>query len=308
MGRRHRLILLLALVLATGRAAEAAPEPIEVAPGLYVRPGLPEDATRANDDAIANIGFVIGRNAVAVIDPGGSRGDGEDLRRAIRAVTPLPIRWVIMTHGHPDHVFGGIAFAADHPVFVGHARLPGVLQERGAFYRQRLSDILGADRAGDYAIPTRLVAGRDSIDLGDRVLDLAAHGAAHTDCDLTILDRRTGILWAGDLLFVGRIPSLDGSLTGWQAELDRMRRWPATRAVPGHGPPIVPWPDGAEDEIRYLGILTADTRRLIAEGGDIEAAPERIAESERGKWQLFDDYNGRNATVAFKQLEWEDGR
>ena len=97
----------------------------EVAPGIWVRPGVHEEATVANQDGIANIGFIIGRDGVAVLDPGGSLADGQALRAALRARTALPIRYVVMTHLHPDHVFGAQAFVDDNPVFVGHARMAG---------------------------------------------------------------------------------------------------------------------------------------------------------------------------------------
>jgi quinoprotein relay system zinc metallohydrolase 2 len=210
-----------------------------------------------------------------------------------------------MTHAHPDHIFGGVAFLPDHPVFVGHARLAGVLVDRGEYYRKRLVEILGRDRAGDYEMPTLLVADQAQLDLGGRVLELQAHGAAHTDNDLTILDRQTGTLWAADLLFVDRIPAIDGSLTGWLKELGALKALPATRAVPGHGPPVVPWPAAAADEERYFNTLAAEIRALLAKGGDIETAVVTVGLGERGNWQLFDDYNGRNVTVAFKELEWE---
>ncbi len=277
----------------------------EVAQGVYVRPGLDEDAAPGNDDAIANIGCIVGESSVAVIDPGGSRRDGERLRVAIRSVTDVPIRYVILSHVHPDHIFGSSAFGRDDPVFVGHARMPGALLERGDYYRRSLRRTLGDDAVGDYVLPTMTVADTAQIDLGGRLLQLRAHGAAHSDTDLSVLDHRTGTLWAGDLLFVRRVPSLDGSLPGWLRELDVLKAMPAVRAVPGHGPASVPWPAGAAEEERYLRTLLRDTRALLAASGDIASAPEKVAQDERGRWALFGAYNGRNATVAFKELEWE---
>lgn len=304
----RRLFAALAGVWLVVGGAQAAPLPFamtEVAPGIFVRQGVHQDATAENDDAIANIGFIVGREAVAIIDPGGSLDDGERLRATVQVKTDRPIRYVVMTHGHPDHIFGGVAFVADHPVFVGHARLAGVLVDRGEYYRKRLVEILGRDRAGDYEMPTLLVTDKAELDLGGRVLDLEAHGAAHTDNDLTILDRQTGTLWAADLLFVDRIPAIDGSLTGWLKVLAALKALPATRAVPGHGPPVVPWPATAADEERYFNTLATEIRALLAKGGTIETAVAEVGLGERGKWQLFDDYNGRNVTVAFKELEWE---
>ncbi len=310
MKRRDALLLATLAALRPSRSI-AAPVPVlpfpmtEVAPGIHVRQGVHEEATVENQDGIANIGFIIGAAAVAVLDPGGSRADGERLRASIREHTELPIRYVVMTHLHPDHVFGAIAFAVDKPVFVGHARMAGMLVQRGEFYRNNLADVLGIEEAGDYAKPDMLVDGNATLDLGGRVLQLQAHPTAHTDNDLSILDEATGTLWLGDLLFVDRVPALDGSILGWLAQTKALRSAAATRAVPGHGPPVVAWPVAAAAQERYLGGLVREIRAIISRGGDIEQAVATVGLAERGEWALFDDYNGRNVTSAFKELEWE---
>jgi quinoprotein relay system zinc metallohydrolase 2 len=277
----------------------------EVAPGIHIRRGVDEDVSASNDDAIANIGFVIGREAVAVTDAGGSLNDGRRLRASIRQATALPIRYVLMSHVHPDHVFGAGAFSADHPVYVGHAGLPHALALRWEYYRARTEAILGKDTVGALVLPTMLVRDQAQIDLGGRALELTAHGIAHTDSDLTAFDSQTGTLIASDLLFVHRVPSLDGSLKGWLKELALLKSVAAKRAVPGHGPTSVDWPLGCRDLERYLGVLLRETRAAIAKGQDIDAAVKTVGLSERGRWALFDDYNGHNVIQAFKELEWE---
>ena len=310
MNRRDALLLATFAALRPTRV-RSAPIPVlpfsvtEVAPGIHVRPGVHEDATVENQDGIANIGFIVGDAAVAVMDPGGSRADGERLRASIRQRTDLPIRYVVMTHLHPDHVFGAGAFAADKPVYVGHARMEGMLVQRGEFYRNSLADLLGIEEAGDYAKPNLFVAGDATLDLGGRWLRLHAHPTAHTDNDLSILDEATGTLWLGDLLFVDRVPALDGSILGWLAQTAELRALPAMQAVPGHGPALVPWPAAAAAQERYLGGVVRDIRAIIAHGGDIEQAVATVGLAERDRWLLFDDYNGRNVTSAFKELEWE---
>jgi quinoprotein relay system zinc metallohydrolase 2 len=277
----------------------------EVAPGIHIRRGVDEDVSASNDDAIANIGFIVGTEAVAVTDSGGSLNDGRRLRARIREVTPLPIRFVLMSHVHPDHVFGAGAFAADRPAFVGHAGLRAALSLRWEYYRKRTEDLLGKDTVGAAVMPTRIVHDRDAIDLGGRVLELTAHGIAHTDCDLSVLDRATRTLIASDLLFVRRVPSLDGSLKGWIKELAALKGVEAQRAVPGHGPVSVDWPGGCRDLERYLGVLLRETRQAVSKGIEIDEAAKTVARSERGHWVLFDDYNGHNVIQAFKELEWE---
>ena len=277
----------------------------QVAPGIFVRQGVCQDAASTNNDAIANAGFVVGSAAVAVVDPGGSLADGTVIRNAIHLQTRLPIRFVVMTHAHPDHVFGAVAFLPDHPIFVGHWRLPAALATRAAYDRSRLAASLNTANPGDPVTPTLLVHDTASLDLGGRTLTLQAYDVAHSDTDVTVFDPATATLWAGDLLFVGRVPSLDGNLTGWLHALDKLQSIPAARAIPGHGPVSVAWPAGAAGERRYLTTLLHDVRAGIAKGEDPDKVADDAARSERGRWCLFDDYNGHNAIVAFKELQWE---
>lgn len=80
---------------------------------------------------------------------------------------------------------------------------------------------------------------------------------------------------------------------------------PAARAVAGHGPVSVPWPQAVAAEQRYLEAVARDTRAAIKAGIDIADAYRRVAQSERHHWLLFDDYHARNVTAAYKELEWE---
>ena len=306
--RREALLGALCTCCAPGFAGAQRESPLqldEVAAGLFMRRGLDEDVSAQNENAIANIGFVVGRRSVAVFDPGGSRADGERLRAAIVAKTRLPIRYVVLSHVHPDHFFGANAFERDRPQFVGHARLPRALAQRAEYYRRRLVAVLGEERTGRVVMPTQLVQGTQEIDLGGRVLQVTAHELGHSDSDLTVLDRSTGTLLASDLLFVRRVPSLDGSLRGWIEQLDSLKRLPARRAVPGHGPTRVDWPQGSTDLERYLGVLLRETREAIGKGIPIEDAVNVVGQSERPHWALFDEYHGGNVTQAFKELEWE---
>ena len=193
------------------RAAEPpALEVREVAPGIFLHPGLQEDMTAQNLAGIANIGFVVGEKCVAVIDSGGTRRLGEALRAAVRSRTDKPICYVINSHVHPDHVFGNAAFKDEKPVFVGHYKLPPAMAARGHVYANALNRNLGQAAEGSEIVPpTLLVRDTLDLDLGARTLKLRAWPTAHTDNDLTVYDSRTGTLWLGDLLFVGHIPVVD---------------------------------------------------------------------------------------------------
>ncbi len=286
--------------------AQAALSVTEVAPGVYVYRGEHAEANPENDGGIANIGFVVGTRSVAIIDTGGSPVIGTALLSAIREVTDRPIGYVVNTHFHPDHILGNSAFSAEAPVFIGHANLPAALRARQESYLARAAETLGQDVSEAwFVLPKHLVSTRETIDLGDRVLILEAHPPAHTDSDLTVLDEATGTLFAGDLVFLERIPAVDGSVLGWLAVLDRLAEIPARKVVPGHGPVAAAWPDALADERRYLKVIVTETRRILAAGGTLQAATATVGLSEKGRWLLFDDYNARNVTAAYTELEWE---
>lgn len=302
------LRLLPALWLGSlAQPAFAAALPVtEVAPGVFMHQGVHQEFGEGYEGDIANIGFVIGEQAIAVIDTGGSRAVGAALREAIRERSPLPIRYVINTHVHSDHIFGNAAFEQDHPEFIGHYRLANAMRARAETYEGNLRRMLGEGAAGSRVVlPTRTVEAELAIDLGGRRLLLRAWTPAHTDHDLTVFDEKTATLWTGDLLFIERAPSIDGDAQGWLSVMDALEALPAARSIPGHGPVVADQSAAFARQRHYVQVLLADLRRGIAAGQPMQQVVAAAAQSERPRWQLFDTVNLRNAELLYPLLEWE---
>ncbi len=279
----------------------------EVAPGLFVHKGHHALVSPENGGDISNLSIIVGRDAVAVVDTGGSVTVGRGLRDAITAITDKPIRFVINTHMHPDHVFGNAAFEADKPLFVAHHKMARGLSARAENYIKSNTRMIGeAAFAGSAIImPTEHVKDRLDLDLGDRVITLVARPTAHTDNDLTVFDQSTGTLILGDLLFSGHCPTLDGSIAGWIKLIDTMRGENAKRVVPGHGPASMAWPDALEPLDRYLRRIADDVRSMIKAGDPISEAIKTAGSQEKAQWLLSDEFHVRNVTAAYAELEWE---
>ncbi len=287
-----------------------ATQPFELtkqAAGIYVRKGRHEIFTPTNLAAIANVSIVIGKTSLAVIDTGGSYCDGKRFLAAIRRVTQKPISHIIITHTHPDHSFGTAAFENEKAIIIGHENLKRAMRQKGPLYLENLSRLVGKEAmAGTKIIlPSQMVSDKMTIDLGSRKLELTAHPTAHTDHDLTVSDPETQTLWTGDLLFHEHTPVIDGSLLGWQKVIETMSKWPAKHVVPGHGGPYMPWPEALKEQTLYLAGLRDDLRRIIEEGGTMLEAQKQAGQTQRKGWLLFDEFNARNASTAFAELEWE---
>lgn len=185
-----------------------------------------------------NIGVIVGRDEVAVIDTRSSGGQGREILEDVRRITHLPVRTVIDTHGHSDHAFGNVVF---RPATIwGQRGCPAFMARTGEPGRVgAMADLPDeADEIRDLVLdpPDRLVDERETIYVGGREVELLFLGRGHTDSDLVIRVPDAAIAFAGDL-----VTNTPAPFFGDSYPLD----WPATVAeigalsweilVTGHG-------------------------------------------------------------------------
>ncbi|MES1940897.1 putative metallohydrolase with beta-lactamase domain [Salinisphaera sp. T5B8] len=213
--------------------------PQRIAPDTFVFEGELEAFDFDNHGAVVNTGFIVTADGVVVIDTGPSRLYGQAMRAAIAQVTDQPVVGVYITHAHADHFLGNNAFA-DVPIAALEATA-ATIDTAGKQMARHLYDRIGAAMRGTSAVvPNKIVDlgsdGQARVDYGDRYLRLIAT-AGHSPGDLMILDERTGVLFAGDVVFNERAPATPhGDIAGWLHSLDEAAASGFRIVVPGHGP------------------------------------------------------------------------
>ncbi|MEM7670671.1 MAG: MBL fold metallo-hydrolase, partial [Pseudomonadota bacterium] len=120
----------------------------EIGPGVFVHKGQHAIPGSANRGDISNTGFIIGASGVMVIDSGASLEMGEQLLQAIRDETDLAVTHVVLTHAHPDHIYGAAAFLDESPQVIAHARHGDAIRARSATYQEAMTRMLGESFAG----------------------------------------------------------------------------------------------------------------------------------------------------------------
>jgi quinoprotein relay system zinc metallohydrolase 2 len=278
----------------------------EVAQGNYLHKGVHVSIDDIKHDDIANIGFIVGDKCVAVIDTGGSLDIGQKLLASIKSITDKPICYVINTHVHFDHMLGNKAFTLENPEFVGHQRLAAEVERNREFFLEQFKNDLGPDPVPSSIIgPSILIDKSRQLDLGDRVLTLMPFPVSHSHSDLIIIDNKTNTLWAGDLIFRERIPSLTGSLIGWVKVMEDLPRLEVKLVIPGHGNVAESMSIAIKQQREYLQRLLDETRQAIEDGQFVNEAAEHIDKDNQSNLLLHDFQHPTNVSRAFTELEWE---
>jgi glyoxylase-like metal-dependent hydrolase (beta-lactamase superfamily II) len=208
----------------------------QLAPGVYAVIG---DTGRGSEGR-PNAGFVVTDSGVVVIDALASPRQGEDLVRAVRSVTKQPVKWVVLTHHHPDHHFGTAVFRRLGARVIAHPDRRVLALEGGE--DALIADwvrVVGLDamRGFEFAdTPDRPVVGTDTLRLAGRTLVISHPGAAHTAGDLIVWLPSERVLFAGDLLIEDGVTMVvDGSSGALLKALTALEQLNPRTVVPGHG-------------------------------------------------------------------------
>lgn len=311
-------ILLTLLCLALLPAAWAKSEPatvpmqaVQLGPHSYFVQGLPGAASSENQGFMSNAGFVVTDDGVVVFDALASPPLAEKLVSLIRQITDQPIKRVIVSHYHADHFYGLQVFKALGAEIWAHRLAEGATRTEEAALRlaQRKEALFPwVDDGTQLLEADRFLEGEMDFEMGGVEFALRHVGPAHSSEDLAMLVKQDGVLYAGDLVFRGRVPFVgDADSRAWIAALDKLIALDPGILVPGHGAPsCAPRTDlvFTRDYLQYLrDQMGPPARKLIP----FDEAYEKTDWSKYSAMPAFDEANRINAYNQYLRLEREIG-
>jgi len=285
--------ILLAAAAAEGTASAAQPAHfrlVQVGEGAYAAIAKPGDRA-----SVGNAGFVIGTDGVLVVDAFMTAEGAEELLASIRALTKAPIRWVVNTHYHLDHVGGDSVFVKQGALLLAHENVRAWVRTENLKWRK---EIKPEERAMLAMLPLPDVTYRGGLTLwpGPREAVIRTP-PGHTGGDSIVFLPAADVVFAGDLFWNETLPNLiDADTKEWIATLDAfLAEHPSSRFVPGHGEV------GRPLDVRffrdYLVGLRSTVEKSIASGksgAELTAEVLPLLKKRFASWTWFDQFAEKN--------------
>lgn len=306
---RVRVMFGLAFAIAAF-SAQALPQPQRVSPHAWAWIGPYEAPSKENQGFRMNLGFVVGTEAVAVIDSGYTPDMARAMVREIRAVTTLPIRYVINTNSQPHRIMGNEVFRQKGARIVAATEAAERMQNEGNAFGDSIAKLLElpAALAGPGGPELTIEAnGHKTLELGGHVtLSVTPVGRAHTRGSLIVQVDPDQTVFAGDVLYGGRLLAVlpDSHVGEWIAAFERLRDLDAAVFVPGHGRPG-PLADFEHPTYAYLSALKTHMDQAVEDGTDIGDAMASFDDQAWRKLANFSELAGRNASLTYLESEAE---
>lgn len=301
-------LVVLALAVHAGASAQPrAVEPQQVSPSAWFVQGDAAMGSPANRNFISNAGFIVTADGVVVIDALGSPQLARELLQGIARITPKPVTHVVVTHYHADHIYGLQEFRKLGARIVAHRAALEYIHSETAQQRLKASRTELApwiDERTELVVPDQWVDGPVDMTVGGVRILLRPVGPAHTPEDLAVHLPAEGVLFAGDLVFRGRVPFVgQADSRQWIAALDTLLGMQAKVVVPGHGAMSTTAREDLELTRDYLAYLR---ERMGAAARDMEPFDEVYARTDWSRFEhlpLFRAANRMNAYNTYLLME-----
>lgn len=299
--------MVLAVHLGSGAPAHADVLDVqEVTDGIWALVGPLEQRNAENVGNNATFGLIETTDGAVLIDPGGSAQGAAMIDEVIRNLTNQPVRYVINTGGQDHRWIGNAYWQAKGAQVIAASSAIADQKDRHSMQMTILSQLIGdglngtteayADIAFDDAY---------TLELGDKILKVYHPAAAHTPGDSFVWISESDTLFAGDIVYVGRVLGIMNfsNSAEWIEAFEAIEAFNPTHLVPGHGP-ATNMTVARADTFAYLNNLRLKIREHIDAGGDIIGSVD-VDQSAFVYLDQFEALAGRNAQAVFEQMEWE---
>ncbi|WP_144006907.1 MBL fold metallo-hydrolase [Pelomonas sp. KK5] len=303
-----RLLLLWLLTLLSSACRADDPlvlQPQQLSPHVWFVQGQSALGSRENHNFISNAGIIVGPEGVVLVDALGSPELARALLAAVARLTDKPLRAVILTHYHADHVYGLQVLKAAGARILAQRQAGEYINSDTAAQRLKASIEQGLVEPGTRIVPPdQWIDGDTPLAIAGLQLQLIPVGPAHTPEDLAVWLAEDKLLFAGDLVFRGRVPFVgQADSRRWIASLDRLLTRPAAIVVPGHGPAST---EARQDLLLtrdYLAYLRATMGRAARDMTPFDEAYAATDWSRYEQLPLFKAANRMNAYNTYLLME-----
>lgn len=312
MPRAFWLVLMLALprlALALDATVTVPMQAVRVGQHSYFIEGQAGQASSENQGFMSNAGFVVTHEGVVVFDALGTVPLAQKLLGEVRKLTDKPVKRVIVSHYHADHFYGLQVFKDAGAEIWAHRHAEGMTRTEAAQLRfeQRKEELFPwVDENTRFVEPDRYLDDETDFELGGVHFGIRHVGPAHSAEDLAMFVKEDGVLYAGDLVFKGRVPFVgDADSKAWLASLDKLTAMNPRVLVPGHGSASMAPAEDLALTRDYLSYLRSEIGKAVADLEPFEEAYARIDWSRFSKLPAFEAANRQNAYNTYLLLERE---
>ena len=303
------LIVLYGSVHAVDTSVTVPMKATRVGKHSYYIEGLSGAASSANQGFMSNAGFVVTREGVVVFDSLGSPPLAQKMIDLIRKITPLPVKRVIVSHYHADHFYGLQVFKDQGAEIWAHKNAVGLTKTEEAMLRfaQRKEELFPwVNENTRFIEPDLYLEGDTDFVMGGVHFSIRHVGPAHSAEDLAMLVKEDRVLYAGDLVFKGRVPFVgDADSKAWLSSLDKLIALKPGVMVPGHGEvSFAPAEDLALTR-DYLTFLRKEMGKAVNNLESFDEVYERTDWSRYKKLPAFEAANRANAYNTYLLMERE---
>ena len=296
----------LASTAANKTNSNILPSPEKLTEHVYAWIGPLDGPSKENQGYRMNLLFVVGKEAVAVVDTGYTEAIAEEMLAHIKRITPVPVKFAINSNSQPHRFMGNPVFRRAGAQIITHEKSAARMEKQASNYATAIESILEL-KPGSVKLPSppdKIINGDTELDLGGLTIKLWDFGAAHTPTQLVIEVAQDKLVYTGDLLYSDRLLAViaDSNVENWLTAYNHLNQFKDALFVPGHGQPgklaTFDFPTR-----QYLTLIFDHMTKMVEEGVDIQDAINQLDQSRFSKLANYEDLAGRNASWTYLERE-----